>query len=380
MLRRILWFTLLCASPVLLLTAQQPATKQAATQQPPAKQPAPVDLMQGPEMPSFTVTLQQVLAPVLVYDRNHNYVNGLTPDQFRLYDNGKEQNLTSVDVTYTPISMVVAIQANAEADKILPKVNRIGAMLQPIVLGDQGEAAVVAYDHRVRLLQPFTSDADDITKAIKSITAGSNSCRLIDAVEQSVRLLSHRNKNRRRILLVIGEGRDDGSLAHSRETLEELQLANVAVYWVDMSHIIGRLTEAAPDPRPDNTPPASHPLPGGVPSTPTTVEQATGANGGSADIVPLLVEIFRDVKNIFKIPTATLYTKGTGGEQFSFATQKGLESAISEIGDQLHSQYLITYTPNNKGDGGFHHITVEVIGHDYRCETKPGYFMSSNFH
>jgi VWFA-related protein len=318
---------------------------------------------------------------VLVYDKKHNYVNGLTPDQFRLYDNEKEQSLTSVDVSYTPISMVVAIQANVEADKILPQVSGVGAMMKPIILGDQGEAAVIAYDHRVRLLQPFSSDADDITKAIKSIHAGSTSSRLIDAVEQSVFLLNHRDKRRRRILLVIGEGRDAGSQAHARETLEKLQLANVAVYFVDMSHIIGKLTTPPPDPRPAAQPPAGMgSLGGGHPSTPTENDQAYGTDGYSADAIPLMMEIFRDVTNVFRVAPSTLFTKGTGGEQFPFATRHGLEEAISRIGDELHSQYLITYNPNNKGDGGFHKIEVEVIGRQYKCETKPGYFMSPIFH
>jgi hypothetical protein len=30
-------------------------------------------------------------------------------------------------------------------------------------------------------------------------------------------------------------------------------------------------------------------------------------------------------------------------------------------------------------DGGFHQIKVDVIGHDYKCDTTPGYFMSSKF-
>jgi VWFA-related protein len=372
MRRKLLALTLLCGSVAFVLVAQQPPAKQAPA--------PPVDLLNQPH-PDIIVTVQQVIAPVLVYDRKHNYVNGLTPDQFRLYDNDKEQNLLTVDVSYTPISLVVAVQANVEADKILPKVNNVGSMLKPIILGDQGEAAVIAYDHRVRLLQPFSSDADDITKAIKSIKAGSTSCRAIDAVEQSVFLLNHRDKKRRHILLMIGEGRDAGSQAHARETLEKVQLSNVEVYWVDMSHIIGKLTTPPPDPRPAAQPPAAMgPLGGGHPSTPTTNDQAYGTDGYSADAIPLMLEIFRDVKNIFKVSTATLFTKGTGGEQFPFATSHGLEEAISRIGDELHSQYLITYSPNNKGDGGFHKINVEVIGQQYKCETKPGYFMSPVFH
>lgn len=373
MLRTFFLLALSCGLVALVLVAQQPPAKQAT--------PQPVDLLTQPAEPLVRVTTQQVIAPVLVYDRKHNYVNGLQPDQFRLYDNDKEQNLISVDVSYTPISLVVAVQANVEADKILPKVNKIGAMLKPIILGDQGEATVIAYDHRVRQLQPFSSDPDDITKAIKSIHAGSTSSRLIDAVEQSVRLLNHRDKKRRHILLVIGEGRDAGSQAHARETLEELQLFNVQVYFVNMSHIIGKLTTPPPDPRPASQPPAAMgPLGGGHPSTPTTVDQTYGTDGYSADAIPLMLEIFRDVRNIFRVSTATLFTKGTGGEQFPFATQHGLEDAISRIGDEIHSQYLITYSPNNKGDGGFHKINVEVVGRQYKCETRPGYFMSPVFH
>jgi VWFA-related protein len=363
--------TVLCGALGALLVAQQTA--------PPAKQP-PEDLTQTQDLSKFSVNVQQVLAEVLVYDRNKNYVMGLQPDQFRLYDNGKEQNIKNVDVSYTPISMVVAIQANALADKILPQVNKIGSMLKPIILGDQGEAEVIAYDHRVRVMQPFTNDADAITNAIKGIKTGSSSSRLTDAVEHSVFELSHREKTRRKILLIIGEGRDGGSEAHPRETLEKLQLANVMVYQVDMSHIIGRLTEPVPDPRSAAQPPAAMgPLGGGHPSTPTTIDQTYGTDGFGADAFPLMVEIFRDVKNIFKVSAGTAYTKGTGGEQFSFTSQRALESAISRIGDELHSQYLITYTPNNMNEGGFHKISVEVIGRDYRCETRPGYFMSSVF-
>ena len=327
-------------------------------------------------LPKIVTTVENVLAPVTVYDRNNNYVHGLLPDQFRIFDNGKEQNIHQVDVTFTPISLVVAIQANARADKILPVVNKIGTLLKPIMLGDQGEAAVLAFDSRIRTLQDFTPDADKITKAIKTIYAGSTSSRLVDAVEESVHMLKTRNKDRRRILLVIGESRDYGSEARGRETLIELQLANITAYWVDMSHLLGTLTAPTPDPRPDNSPPASHPLPGGVPSTPTTVQQMYGTNGSSAEFIPLMVEIFKDVKNIFKTSPAVLFTRGTGGNEFSFFSQRQLEATIQEISDQLHSEYTISYTPNNQTEGGFHQISVEVIGHNYRCDTRPGYWVA----
>jgi hypothetical protein len=51
---------------------------------------------------------------------------------------------------------------------------------------------------------------------------------------------------------------------------------------------------------------------------------------------------------------------------------------MATIGEQLHSQYLVAYNPNNKEDGGFHEITVSVVGHsDYKVQTRPGYWIAT---
>jgi hypothetical protein len=117
MRRKLLALTLLCGSVAFVLVAQQPPAKQAPA--------PPVDLLNQPH-PDIIVTVQQVIAPVLVYDRKHNYVNGLTPDQFRLYDNDKEQNLLTVDVSYTPISLVVAVQAKGQQCRVHAEADHSG--------------------------------------------------------------------------------------------------------------------------------------------------------------------------------------------------------------------------------------------------------------
>jgi len=346
----------------------------AQTQQPP-KSSVQVEQPADGSQP-IRVSVENVVAPVRVLDRSGNSVSGLRPDEFRLFDNNKEQNI-QVDETFTPISLMILVQANARVEKILPQVTRIGNLIKPLIVGDQGEAGVIAFDSRVRVMQDFTSDSDKITAAVKKLSYGSTPSHLIDAVDEGVRMLRTRPKDRRRIMLVIGETRDFGSEGRGRETAINLQVNNVAVYWVDMSHLLGELTAGPPDPRPDNNPPALHSLPGVVPTTPTTVMQSNGGEGSSAEFLPLMLEIFRDVKNIFKTSPAVLFTRGTGGNQFSFYRQHGLEDAIQQIGEILHSQYLISYNPNNKEEGGWHQITVDVIGKNYRTETRPGYWLAA---
>lgn len=329
--------------------------------------------------PPFRTGTDLVVAPVMVIDKSGAYINGIEPERFHVYDNGKEQKI-QVDLGYQPISLVIAIQSNWNVQAILPQVRKIGGMIMPLVIGNQGEAAVIAYDSRIRRLQDFTSDTDAIAKTVKGITAGGTANRLVDAVEEGTRMLDARPKNRRRILLLIGETRDLESEVRARETLIDLQLANVAFYAIDMSRLIATFTAPAPQPRWVQAPPASFPpLIAGYPRTPTTIDQAFGLEGHAAQFVPLMVELFKDAKAISNDNPVELFTKGTGGSEFSFYKLRGLENAIQEIGEELHSQYLISYSPNNSEEGGFHEIRIEVSSRTdvSRIQTRPGYWVAA---
>ncbi|HTX34427.1 MAG TPA: VWA domain-containing protein [Bryobacteraceae bacterium] len=363
--------TLVCG----LLAAQQSSKKARQASEPPDEARPQDDL-------TFYGGIEEVNAPVWVFDRNGDYVNGLRPDQFRLFDNGREQSIRSVDVSYTPISLVICIQANSHVQGLLPQVNKIGNLISPLIIGDAGEAAVIAYDSRIRTLQDFTSDPDKITRAISTIYPGSTSNRMIDAVIEGTRLLKTRAKNRRRIMLLVGETRDLGSEARLREALYFLQINNVVFYSVDMSRFITTLTAPTPEPRPVTLPPAMYPIPSMVAATPTTVDQTYGLSGQRAEFVPLMVEIFKDVKAIFRDNPVEAFTKGTGGSEFGFHSTRTLQTAFEKIGEEVHSEYVITYTPSatTKLENGFHTIEVDVPNRSdvRKVLTRPGYWAAAH--
>ena len=357
------------AIPVLFLMA---AAAQAPAQAPPGSTNAPQSSvsLDAPDL-NFPVTTTNIVAPVLVTDRSGNIVDGLQPHQFHLYDNNKEQNI-QVDVTFEPLSVVVLIEAAARVEAILPQVKHLDSLL-PTVLGDHGEAAILAFDSRLRVMQDFTTDSDKLKAGIDKITAGNSSSRMIDAVERAVYMLRSRPKDNRKIILLVSETRDVASEGRLRESLITAQLNNVVVYTVDITQLAVRLTEKPMPPRPNPIDVTAQQGVAGNPPTPTTEAQNYGP--AQAQFVPLLQEIYRDTKRIFVDSPSEVFAKGTGGAEFSFLKEKGLAEAIQRISLEIRSQYLITYNPTNKEETGFHAISVTVDNPRYIAKTRPGYWL-----
>ncbi len=330
----------------------------------------------------FRATVNVVTAPVTVTDRSGSYITDLEPSDFRLFDNGKPQDI-KVDVSYIPISLVVAIQCSWNTESVLPKVRQIGPLLQGLVTGEQGEVAILAFDHRIQHLQDFTTDGDLISKAVESLKTGSTSSRMIDAVTEGIRMLARQPGNRRRILLLISETRDRASEGRLRDALTLAQLNNVLIETVNINRLVTTFTAKPLPPRPDPLPPGSRPLPPNVPPTPETTRQWTLGASNSANFIPVFVEIFKQVKAIFVENPAEVFTKYTGGQEHAFITERDLERSIQDIGAELHSQYLLSYNPDNKMDAGFHEITVQVVDklgrprRDVKIVTRPGYWMAA---
>jgi VWFA-related protein len=351
--------------------AQQPPVKPAEEQQ------KPQDLADTqPDTVIDRATVSVVQAPVTVTDRDGALVSGLRPNEFHLFDNGKEQNIR-VDVAFQPISLVIVIQCSNRTDAVLGQIKKAGNLFGPQVIGEDGEAAVIAFDHRIREMQSFTNDPQKITDAIKKINAGSSSALMIDAVDKAVYLLRSRPATRRRIVLLVSENRDQASEGKVRETLLDAQLSNVGVYSVNISRMITALTSQQDPARPDPLPASAYSanIPHGA-ATPTSVGQLTQVNN-RIEAVPALKEIYKDAKGIFVPNPTEVFTHETGGQQFTFLKERGLEDAIQKISDDIHSQYILSYNPDNKTDGGYHEIFVRMDSKDLKTRTRPGYYLAS---
>lgn len=326
------------------------------------------DLVFGSEVNVVTV-------PVTVTDRKGIYVNGLEAFDFRIYDNRKPQVIDSFEVAFLPISMVICVQSSDRVEGILPEVTKTAILFTEMVLGEFGQAALIAFDQRVRLMQDFTNDEKKIEKALKGITLGSDAVRLSDAVYEGIRMLVKRPSTHRKVIVVISESQETASEVGLGETMRTAQIQDIMIYPVRLSSIKGWF-KRDDKPIPPSIPPgvqARASIPGAA-ETPTT--QMQHRVRATPNVIPIVIDLVRGVKNLLFNNPLELLAVGTGGRVYSPMTEDGIQKAIMGIGEDLRSQYLLSYRPNNLNDSGiFHRIEVEVFYDRARVRARPGYWQ-----
>jgi len=249
------------------------------------------------------------------------------------------------DTLQSPVEMVVAIQTNSYAESALAKIHSVGGMFQPLVAGQKGEVAVLAYDDEIRVLQDFTRDSDKIKLPFRMVRGrNSKTSRLYDAVAKAAEMLGTRPGNARRVLLILGESRDRGSKLNLKGAVGAIQHGSVTVYSMTYSTQATAWT-----------------------SSPTDDPALPGGPDYSGGVVELRRKISTNAANDF--------AKASGGQHLSFARVQGLEEAISKLGTELYSQYLLSFTPPDSSNTGFHPLLVGVRGHPGAViRARPGYW------
>jgi len=326
----------------------------------------------------FIIRVQRVVVPTTVLDPDgHGYVTGLKASNFEVYDNDKQQKIDA-ELIEQPLSVVLAVQANSEVEDFLPKLKRSALLLHGLVTGVDGDVAVLAFDHRMLPLQDFTSDPDKLDDAMQHLRAGSSSAAIIDAVLESDRMLKHHDPQgkRRRVIILLSRDENKGSQAKLQETIRQMQFDNIIVYCIDISKALSAFLKKPDYPRPVH---------GGIPAEamPAPIGGGTGPNTQTADVTQMdgnalngVEPILRSIHDLFKKTPAQAFSYFTGGRVYNFASEHGLEKAISDIGSDLNSQYVLSYAPTaeTRSEPGFHNIRVVVDRPGLKIRTRTGYW------
>ncbi len=306
--------------------------------------------------PTFRTSVPVVLVPVTVTDRKGKFVEGLTAEDFALLSDGKEKqfHLDSAESVSAQLAIVIAVQTNDISLATNQKVRKVGSLIQPLIAGDRGRAAVVGYGDTSVLLANFTRDPNILIDAFQRTAAsqGGNTARQIDAVAYAAHLLDGRPPGERKVLILLGESKDRGSVTPLGNALKLIQQDAVTVFAATWSPYQTAFTTRGNDMPNSGGPGGAPPLPS--PPNPYNPPGASNTTG-NVDVLGGIGEVAR----LGKRDTAKELVQATGGEKLGFATLEGLESALTRLGEELHGQYLLSF-PAQDAEPGYHRLEVQV--------------------
>lgn len=179
---------------------------------------------------TFTSRVDAVRVDVLVTE-NGRPVQGLTPADFEVLDNGVRQRVDLASFEQIPLNVVLALDMSASLQGLrLGHLQTAGkSVLDGLKPGDR--AALVTFSHVVAPTQGLTNDLDRVRDALDQ-AQGQGQTSLIDAAHAGM-LLGESDAGRS-LLIVFSDGVDTASWLTADAVLETARRGDVVVYSVEV--------------------------------------------------------------------------------------------------------------------------------------------------
>ena len=352
--------------PVLGGANRTPGSQQGEQQTTTNDGPEEVDAGDVIKVNTTLVTL-----PVSVMDRDGRYIPNLRKEDFRLWEEGVEQDVAFFSAVDKPFSLVLMIDTSGSTRFRLEDIQDAAITFVNQLRRDD-RVMVVSFDDDVRVLSEFTSDRNRLRDAIRQTQTG-NGTKLYDAVD----LVINRRLNQisgRKAIVLFTDGVDTtsrfSSYASNVTDAEELDALVYPVQYDTYSDM------------------------GGVSSWP-------GA-GGSGTVNDILGQIFGGMgrrrgsggggstrrggsgTSRHEYETANRYLQAmaerTGARTYKADSTQNLATAFSNIAEELRRQYSLGYYPKNPAQAGQRRqVRVRVNQPNLAVKTRDSYvFNPSN--
>jgi VWFA-related protein len=314
-MKRLLFFLMLFCVPGEVLFAQSSAAQPTGnnSQSPGAQSPIRV-----------RVELVNVLTTVT--DKKNHLVTDLTKDDFRVFEDGKPQDIRFFSrETDLPLRIGMLIDtSNSVRDRLRFEQEAAVDFLEIALRPGKDLAFVVAFDVEPQLIQDYTDDIEKLSSAIRGLQAGGVTS-LYDAIffscKEKLLFFPPPEPYLRRVMIVISDGQDNQSVRTREEALSMAQRAEVTVYTISTN--------------------------------------GTGAEGKGDSVLRRLAS-------------------ETGGHPFFPFEASDLAANFQEIARELRSQYSLAYVSTNPAhDGTFRKISIQPVDKNLRVRAKDGYFALS---
>jgi VWFA-related protein len=260
-----------------------------------------------------------VTIPVSVFDRNGFYVPGLDQADFKIFEDGKEQEIAYFGTSEKPFTVILLIDTSPSTEYKIDDI-RSAAVAFVDQLKPQDQVMVIEFDANVHVLTEATSDRQLIYKGIKRADFGGGTS-LYDAVDFSLKKRLNKIEGRKAIVLFTDGVDTTSSKSNYDKTLALAEESDSMIFPIYYNTYFDNMRAGS------NFPPSIFGPP--QPRMPSSEDYALGRR---------YLEELADY---------------TGGRVFRpESTPGGLTNAFEGIAEELRRQYQLGYVPPEDGNPG----------------------------
>lgn len=292
-----------------------------------------------------------VTVPVTAMDNQGRFIPNLKKSDFRLYEDGVEQEIESFGSVEVPFNVVLLMDTSGSTEEKLAEIQQ-AAVTFVEQLRPEDQVMVVSFDEDVHIDCEFTSDRSRLRRAIYRTFPG-GSTKLFDAVDLVITERLNRIQGRKAIVLFT-DGKDTSSrLATGRSTIARVEESDILVYPIHYDTLDMRIYgPGMPDPRSrrgggNNWPfPIPDPRNRRWPFDPMINYQYPQGGGGQNG------QRGRNTGKMNGENYLRALADASGGRMFYAESISNLSQAFSSIAEELRHQYTLSYYPTNPANNG----------------------------
>ena len=286
------------------LSAQEPRTSIT----PRTKPPASAGLESDRITPNLRVDTNLVLIPVSVYTPMNQFVTGMEKENFRVFEDKVEQEVTYFASFDAPISVGVVFDASGSMGAKLTKSRQAAAQFFKTA-NPEDEFFLIQFNDRPQLVVDYTRDTEEIMTRL-TFTQAKGRTALLDGLYQALTHL-RKGKNPRKAILVISDAGDNSSRYTESEVRNLLREADAQLYAIGIFEPISARGR--------------------------TAEELAGPG------------LLNDMAEM------------TGGRHFPVENLNDLPDIAARIGMELRNQYVLGYISKNQNrDGKYRRVQVRL--------------------
>jgi Ca-activated chloride channel family protein len=290
-------------------------------------------VLNPPRNPS-TIQVDVNLVNVLctVRDKHGAYVKGLSKEDFDLREDGKRQEISlfarEVD---SPLTVALLLDVSGSVEMVLGREKAAAQRFFSEALRPADQAMLVGFAQLIAVWQDLTPSREVLQSALEQagpfrITAEQKletrprgGTLLYDSV---VLVASHKLSKLpgRKVLILITDGLDNGSIASLEKAIKAAQEADTVIYGIHYE------------------------------------DETMGVH--YSGMMPL-----------------NKLSDETGGRAFHVDTKLPLEAVFAAVGEEMRNQYALGYRPpDHDKSGSFHHLQVRLAQSGLKAQSRTGYY------